>query len=194
MNQKRLLVFKKIKYGESDLILHGLTEIGERFVGMARGALKSKRRFGGGILEPGHLLSLTLEVHQKGELKIIKEASCIEAFELIKQDYDRLSAAYRILQLMEKSSFEGLAQGKGVFLLLYHTLNTLQTTVNIELLELHFKIRFLAYHGSLEMQNEGYQRFLNITIQNSAEVQVSPQEFKRLQTDIDFEMRTYLAH
>ena len=57
--QNRFIILKKMKYGESDLILHAISMQGEKLSFIARGALKSKKRFGGGVLEPTHFVSFT---------------------------------------------------------------------------------------------------------------------------------------
>ena len=57
--QDRFIILKKMKYGESDLIIHALSSAGTKKSFIARAALKSKKRFGGGVLEPSHFVKLT---------------------------------------------------------------------------------------------------------------------------------------
>ncbi len=52
----RLIILRTIKYSEADLIVHGLNTEGARINFMAKSALKSRKRFGGGVLEPTHYM------------------------------------------------------------------------------------------------------------------------------------------
>jgi DNA repair protein RecO (recombination protein O) len=75
---------------------------------MARGALKSKKRFSGGILEPSHFVQFTYK-QSAGENRIntISEATLINDFKKIRQDYDHLEFALHVLECVSKVSQEG---------------------------------------------------------------------------------------
>ena len=68
----RALLLRRVDYAESDLVLSLFTvELG-RISALARGARKSRRRFGG-VLEPMHTLEVTLDERPSSELYILRE-------------------------------------------------------------------------------------------------------------------------
>lgn len=151
----KLIVLKTIKHGEADLIVHALDTQGAKLSLFARSALKSRKRFGGGILEPTHVLMAQYQ-EGKGEssLNILQDAQLIEGFPKLRSDYDRLQTALEILHLVERSSVEGSLDSPQVFNLLGHSLTALQTAVSPAVLKLSFVAKLLASHGVLIEQSE----------------------------------------
>nr|MDQ2647496.1 DNA repair protein RecO [Myxococcota bacterium] len=72
------LVLRRVEYGDADLIVTLLTLSLGRVSALARGARKSRRRFGG-ALEPFFTLSVTLEERRSSELFALREASVLRA-------------------------------------------------------------------------------------------------------------------
>lgn len=147
-----VFILKKVKYGESDLILHALTASGAKAHFIAKGALVSKRRFGGGILEPTHCLTVTYRDRASGnesELKVLQEAHLVEDFKDIRTSYERLKVAFEFLELVQKFAQEGDEHSKDLFDLLGNALRILQKTDALEILRLHFQIKLLAQQGVL---------------------------------------------
>ena len=56
MVKERAIVLRRLKHGEADLIVHCLNEQGTKVSLFAKSAIKSRKRFGGGVLEPTHLI------------------------------------------------------------------------------------------------------------------------------------------
>ena len=68
------LLLSKVDYRESDWIVTLFTEQRGRVSAFARGARRSKKRFGG-VLEPIHTLTLALDERPTSELMVLREAS-----------------------------------------------------------------------------------------------------------------------
>lgn len=155
MNEKqdRFIILKKIKYGESDLILHALSSTGSKFSFMARGALKSKKRFGGGILEPSHFVTLSYkDKADDGKLRILNEAVLIDDFKAIRSDYDKLTFALFAVNCAGSVSQEGDLNSDFLFNLLGYTLRAIGLSTNVPALKLHFCLKFLYQQGVISIE------------------------------------------
>lgn len=155
MNQKqdRFIILKKIKYGESDLIIQALGANGSRTSFMAKSALKSKKRFGGGILEPLHYVNLTYNENQgPTQLKTLKEATLIDDFRDIRTSYDRLELALFALSCVSRVSLEGDQNSEFLFNLMGHTLRAVGKSQNLKVLKLHFCLKFLYQQGVISLE------------------------------------------
>jgi DNA repair protein RecO (recombination protein O) len=147
----KFIILRKMKYGESDLILHAISPHGEKLSFIARGALKSKKRFGGGILEPTHFVSFTFkESSEEGKLHTLQEASLINDFPGIRQDYDHLEFALHVLDCVGKVSQEGDKHSDFLFNLLGHTLKSIEIAQDVLVLKMHFYLRFLLQQGVIQ--------------------------------------------
>jgi len=149
--RSKMIVLRKTKYSEADLIIQGLLESGNKISLIARGALRSKKRFGGGVLEPMHLIEVQYqEPRSEQNLGVLSEAQLLRDFCLIRQDYDRVETALQILEWVNRV---GLESGEGlqdVYHLLGHALSALERAENLDLFRTHFLIRFLNQQGVLE--------------------------------------------
>ncbi|AFY02668.1 DNA repair protein RecO [Bdellovibrio bacteriovorus] len=151
--QNRFIILKKMKYSESDLILHAISTQGEKLSFMARGALKSKKRFGGGVLEPTHFVSLTYKQSaEEGKLHVLQEATLINDFAGLRTDYDRLELALHILECVSKVSQEGDRHSEFLFNLLGHTLRALETAQDPLIVKMHFYLKFLLQQGVVDAE------------------------------------------
>lgn len=139
-----------MKYSEADLILHALSPMGEKLSFLARGALKSKKRFSGGILEPSHFVQFTYK-QGAGENKLhsLTEAVLLNDFKRIRQDYDHLEFALHVLECVGKVSQEGDKNSDSLFNLLGNTLRAIETCQNISVMKMHFYLKFLYQQGIL---------------------------------------------
>ena len=110
--KEKLFILRKIKYGDADLILSCLTPKGAKISLYARSAMKSKKRFGGGVLEPTHYIHAlyddkTSRSHSENPLHTLKEASLIEGFNGLRTDYNRIEAALYFVSLISNVVREG---------------------------------------------------------------------------------------
>lgn len=165
--QDRFIILKKTKYSEADLIIHALSAAGAKKSFIARSALKSKKRFGGGILEPTHFVNLSYkESRVEGGLNTLNEATLIDDFKLIRQDYDRLELALFFLNCAYHVSQEGDRDSQFLFNLIGHSLRTLGITKNIIRFKMHFCLKFLYQQGVISL-DEWMKPFLKINIADS---------------------------
>lgn len=150
---ERLIILKKVKYGESDLIIQALSAENGKVSLMARAALKSKKRFGGGILEPTHVIRAHYKhSQQENQLAILEEAELIDGFENLRQDYDRLNEGLHVIEIINKVSQEGEAHSEALFSLTGHALQALSTKASLPHFKIHFGLRLLLQQGVLEQE------------------------------------------
>lgn len=148
--KERFIILRKMKYSEADLILHALSTKGEKLSFIARGALKSKKRFGGGILEPSHFVQFTYKhSSEEGRIHTLAEATLINDFGKIRQDYDHLEFALHVLECVAKVGQEGDKNSEGLFNLLGNTLKAIETSQDVTILKMHFYLKFLFQQGVL---------------------------------------------
>lgn len=152
MNSKcKGIILRTTKYSEADLILQVLSNHGEKISMIAKGALRSKKRFGGGVLQPTHFVEFTFKRHQNGDrLSVIEEAVLLNGFEKIRTDYDRMEVAFFILECLSKVSQEGDALSTGLFDLAGNAFKALENAKNVDLVKLHFGLKLLYQQGVLE--------------------------------------------
>lgn len=151
-HQDRFIILKKMKYGEADLIIHALSSQGTKKSFIARSALKSKKRFGGGVLEPTHFVGLTYrESRSEGGLNVLNEATLIDDFHGLRTDYDKLEIGLFFLNCVYHVSQEGDQDSQFLFNLLGHSLRALVKTTNPLRLKLHFCLKFLYQQGVMAL-------------------------------------------
>lgn len=152
----RFIILRKLKYGEADLILHALSPLGEKLSFIARSALRSKKRFGGGVLEPSHFVQFTYKQSKASgasHLNTLNEATLLNDFKGIRKDYDRLELALHILDCIARVSQEGDRNSEALFNLLGHTLKALETVSDVGLLKMLFYLKLLYQQGVLTTES-----------------------------------------
>ena len=149
----RVIVLKSIKYGEADLVLNVLTPQGGKLGCLARGARKSKKRFGGGVLEPTHFIEVVLRPSPRADgLATLEDAKLIEGFEGLRTSYERLEAGLAILEMTDRISQAGDSGSQHLFDLLGNGLKILQTASSIERTKTQFILKLLYQQGVLEAE------------------------------------------
>jgi len=150
--KEKAILLTKNKYGESDLILKLLTSSGEIYSAIAKSALKSRKRFGGGVLEPTHYVNVTLTRRtddSSGErMAVLNEAQIIDDFKGLKTDYDRLDLALQLVRVVATVAREGDAHAD-IFNLLGHTLKAAETARSLSRLRTQFTLKMLHLQGVL---------------------------------------------
>lgn len=188
----RFLILRKIKYGEADLILQALSARGEKKSFLARGALKSKKRFGGGILEPLHYCEFLFQKTKSSDLHLLKEATLIEDFPGLKSDYDRLQFALRILECTSKVSQEGETDNARLFQLVGHALGYLEKTQDLSIFKVQFYLKLLFQQGVLSPEN-WMLPFLRTSLDRSYDLSdklLSSDQIK----SIEYQVQHYVDH
>ncbi len=149
MEKEKAIVLKCTKFRESDLVVTFLTSQGEQLSLLARGALRSKKRFGGGLLEPSHYLQINYVNSKKDHgMGSLSEASMIKDFSNLRVNYDALIFALKVLELIKRVSREG-EKAPEIFFLLGHTLQSLSEVSDLGFFKLHFYLRLLNQQGVL---------------------------------------------
>ena len=99
----------------------------------AKGALKSRKRFAGGVLEPTHYIEATYMARSSRDadpLHTLLEATLLRAFPNLRTDYDRLEAALHMLALVHKLGQQGVVDSPDLFNLLGNALQAAEVSAN----------------------------------------------------------------
>ncbi len=191
-HEEKIIVLRKIKHGESNLIVHGLNKHGAKMSFFARAAAKSLKRFGGGVLEPTHYIRINYhESKSEDGLMQLEEAKLLEDFRHLRSNYERLDTALYAVTLIEKVSKEGVVDSPEIFDLLGNTLRAAETSEDLPKLRLHFQIRLLATQGVLP-STLGIDMFLSKPIREHQSVEVSTEDFSSLTIHIQKLLDQYL--
>lgn len=195
VKQDRAIILGKTKYGEADLILRVLTSKGDVFSVMAKSALKSKKRFGGGVLEPTHFVNITyhLRPEQEERMAILSEASLVEGFAKLRTDYDRLQTAFHFIRLVATVTREG-DTNKENFDLLGHSLRATESSNNLRLLRVIFDLKLLQLQGILPPDPD-FAPLLKKSVRDANEL--NEEQFPQLsdvRLKIDIMMNQYLGY
>jgi DNA repair protein RecO (recombination protein O) len=151
--REKVIILKATKYGESDLILQCLSAQGRKVSLLARGALRSKKRFGGGVLEPTHHVEVQYQRPvQEERLGTLNDAVLLHDFAPIRSTYERLEAALKVIEAVARVSQHGDVHSEGLFNLTGSALKSLETQHEISIFKIHFGIRFLRQQGVLEQE------------------------------------------
>jgi len=180
--EDKILILKKTLHNEGSLIVSGLNRQGAKMVFYARSALQSRKRFGGGVLEPTHYVLVSYqESKQEGSLYRLTEAQLLEDFSQLRTDYDRLSLALWAVGVVEKMSREGVVDSNELFDLLGNLLRSAETSPHLSQLRAHFIVKLLSIQGVFPTEEQWEKwRLLSVKEHNLLE-EISPHESKRLE-------------
>jgi DNA repair protein RecO (recombination protein O) len=195
--QEKLFILKKTRFGEADLILQALRPNGARVGLFARSAMRSRKRFGGGALEPTHfVLALYDERRERGGESVLfplREASLLNGFARLRSDYSRLEAALRFVRLACDVSREGDVGSGELFNLLGNALSAAETTASLEKLRIHFEARVLAAQGVLPREREEAV-LLRAPVSEHERAPLAESEWRDVSGRVHSAMRAYLSH
>lgn len=178
MPSGRFINLRAKTFKESDLIIDALSKEGERFTFNAKNAVKSKRRFSGGVLEPLNFVEFFYTQAQSGFF-YIQEAKLIYDFSGLRNNYRRLECAFHFLKLISKGTREGLQDNKQLFDLLGNTLKVLETSENPNLLKLQFELKYLFYLGFLAI-NKDTEEFISKPVSAYEQIKLTDDEYMYL--------------
>lgn len=173
--QKKAIVLKAHVYSESDLIVSLLCNDGSLKKLFARSAKNSRKRFGGGVLEPTHYIDCSIQ-DRKQSMSILQEAKLIKDFSGIRSDYDRLQTALQLVNWCEKFAKEDL-ECPEMFHLLGNALSSAQSSKSLNLLSLQFQAKLLATQGYMPSESLIHE-LLKIPIQDHETIQLSHHDLK----------------
>lgn len=168
-------ILKTMVFKESDLILYALNKTGGKEHFLARGALKSRKRFGGGTLEPLNYVELHVDNRkEKSQFVPISDARLLYGFEKLRGSYDKIEVALSLAMDILKFSVEGGSDTPELFHLFGNALKALEQTEDIFLLQLHFRIKLLFYSGFLDNESGEFNAALKEPIQNFQALRTQP--------------------
>jgi DNA repair protein RecO (recombination protein O) len=99
-------VLRRVRYGEADLIVTLLGRDTGKFSAIAKGAVKSTRRFGGSL---GTLRSFDVRAvfRPQRDMATLTDATVTRDFPLIEQDFDKITIASYGTELLRETVREG---------------------------------------------------------------------------------------
>lgn len=139
------IVVKSQRWGEADRIVTFFTIQLGKVRGIARGARLMKSRFGGG-LEPFTRVRLTVFDKRHDALASISHIDILDNFFPLRETLERMSAAARMVTLIEAVTAER-DSSPVLFFTLREGLRALQTIKDSALLTLVFQIHVLGHTG-----------------------------------------------
>lgn len=192
----KAIVLRTTRYGENDLIVQVINSKGAKLNLFARSALRSKKRFGGGVLEPTHFIQVMYQDKAaKGgdsSLHTLNEATLINSFSKLRSDYARLEAALHAVQVITVVAHEGDVDSEAIFNLLGNTLKAAETSNSLEALKTHFEVKLLTLQGVLEHQAEE-EELLRAAISDHEGLQLSDDRWRRLRSRTASALKSYLG-
>ena len=195
--KERVFVMRLHKYSDADLIIHCLNSKGARLSLFARSALKSKKRFGGGVFEPTHYVEVVYQKRNKetadGGLFTVSEAQLIKDFSKLRSDYPRLQLALHFVHLIDQVMREGDEHSSQIFDLLGNALSCLEESKELEKLKLHFEVKLLSNQGVLPI-TESEAQLLRLPISQHAKIDLSDASTRQLKASLQSVLRDYLPH
>lgn len=137
------VILKQMPIGEADRILTILTpDIGKvRAVG--RGVRRTKSRLGGHL---DLLNQVSVSISEGRSLDSVTEADTLHGFRLLREDLERVSKAFYMVELADGFSVEN-EPGIEMYHLLVESLGFLEKTARPSLLLRHFEIQLLDHSG-----------------------------------------------
>lgn len=189
------IVIKTQPFKESDLIVKLICADHGIMSAIARGALKSTKRFGGGVLEPFHVIQCVWEKRKnksndRDQLVELKEARLLEDFHNLRKKFETIEVGLRILSYYDKLNTEGV-DSKSLFYLLGHTLRALSQSQHLEILETQFLAKFLYDQGILDLQSEpSYEHYVKQRFSSFSE---APRSLLLDKQRLELQVRMYLG-
>ena len=196
LHKDRVIIFRVIKHGESDLIINAINRQGARVGFYARGGAKSRKRFGGGTLEPTHYVEVDYRSRASGAdeqpLHTLNEAKLIDGFEGLRSDYDRLQTALYFLSVVGKLSQEGAVDSTELFDLLGNTLRAAETSTSLSKLKLHFEVKLLSNQGVLPPLPTA-DEWLRLPIRDHGSFEIENSELFKLESHVRHHLDAYIG-
>ncbi len=192
MGKAKIIVLRCLKHSESDLLVHAIDSEGNRRHFLAKSALKSKKRFGGGLLEPTHYLEVLYKEHGGGgsneePLLILLEAKMIRDFRGLRAQFDRLDMGLFFLKLVLKLTRSGAVEAKEIFDLLGNALSACEQCISVENLKLQFQAKLLHSQGILP-DDQDFSELVGIPLSKADSVKINPAERALLHKRLEFEI------
>jgi len=182
--QDQVFVIRATKYLERDLIAQTYSAAFGKKSYLVRGGQRSKKRFGGGTLETGNLISIEFKtgkvVNKMGSLE---EAKVINGYEKIRTDYDKINLSFYFFKLVDRIDWSE-DEFERVFSLLGNTQLTLEQSDELESIKFIFHLKLLYLQGLLPI-NEITTVWLKLKISEAPTIDTSDPNFHYYQKICD---------
>lgn len=139
------IIMRIKEFGESDLLVTFFTCDKGRLKGVAKGALRSRRRFVN-CLDIFSLVNLEIGLKRNGDLYFLHSGKLINAHPGLRSDYIFLSRASYMIELTE-SLFPWEVKDPGMFKLLKESFHFMDEGKNLDLISIFFEAKALALGG-----------------------------------------------
>jgi len=192
--KEKIFILKTIKYAEADLIILGLNQMGGSVRFIAKSALKSRKRFGGGVLEPTHYIEVTYRkknTESENRLNVIQSAHIVECFPRLRGDYERLELALHFLKLISQVSKEDL-EDQELFHMLGNALKAAEKSDNLAYLRTQFELKLLLQQGVLPPHLPA-NSMLKHSLQQHEQIEIGENEYYSLRSQLSGVLQQYLG-
>ena len=192
LHKDKVIVLKQSRFSEADLIVRALNQNGSLMSFIAKGAVKSRRRFTGGVLEPGHFIGVEYKHSRSSSLHFLCQAWFLKRFEIIRKNYDRLQLALHFLSLVEKIGQEGVEDSPELFNLLGNGLKALEASNHLSALQFTFEFRLLLSQGVLPEELQNQQILFDITILEHEKLSKHMDSIKKWSSELQTAVNHYV--
>ena len=139
-------ILNGFKFGDTSKIVTLFTEDAGKFSAVVKGVRNNKSNLSG-VFENMNHINIIFSKKENRDLQFIPKAECISSFPAIKDNFDKLMVAYKLLELTSKMMYE-YDVSREVYLLLKEALYNLNISkINFELILLLYQIRFSIIQG-----------------------------------------------
>lgn len=194
MNQltEKAIILKTIKHMDSNLIVHAINTKGAKLNLFAKAAMKSKKRFGGAVLEPLNFVQLVYKPGsgEEDSLGLLNEATFISGFPKIRTDYDRLEMAFYFVKLILKLAQADALDNESLFNLFGHVLKNLEVSDDLRKLKLQFELKLLALQGVLPKLDFA-DDLLRVPLAQHQDVELNSDSIMKLQSEVGHILAEY---
>ena len=160
LTRTEAFVLKGFRYGDTSKIVTLFTKEFGKFNAIIKGARSFKSRFSG-IFENMNYITIFLNKKENRDLQIISKAEFINPFSNIKSELEKINTAYRILELVNKSTLDYYVNEK-IFHLLRHSFEALDKSKrNFSYITLYFQMNLTKLLGIGTLTDENQSRFFD---------------------------------
>ena len=142
------------------------------------------------MLEPTHYIRVSY-TRKEGTLHLLNEASLLESFSKIRDDYERLDLGFYFLKIIGKVSLEGVLDSQNSFNLLGLSLKCLETTQDLNKLRIFFETKLLQQQGVLPNKTFLFE-VLSLSILDHEKVNISLKQWSDLRGLVHRTMKQYI--
>ncbi|HSR13223.1 MAG TPA: DNA repair protein RecO [Thermodesulfobacteriota bacterium] len=145
LHKTSAVILHSLPYGESDQIVTFYTFDFGKLKGIAKGAKRSRKRFGA-RLEIGSCVKATFFEKETSDLVRVSDCDLVHSFDGLRQDIRKLAWASYFIELIREMTGERI-QNKPLFRLLVAFLRLVDGGVLKDEVQRVFEIRFLSHLG-----------------------------------------------